>query len=665
MKLLNSLCLLFCLALSSAETVEENGLPLTSTDTVEEIVLPSFSLTSGFYNEETIEVEIKAPSPNAVIYYTLDGSIPTENSTIYENPFILKDKSNEDNVLSNHLGIVADKNFTPPVKVKKGHVIRAMAKLPDGELTDVVSGTYYVGLNKTELYQNTAVVNIVTDPDNLFDYEKGIYILGKKYDDSLEDPENNKVKANYNESGKISERPATVEYIPGNGNKVVFSQDIGIRIKGRATRTFYQKSFHITSRKEYGKKNMKFEFIPGNWRADGKGPIEKYKTINLRNGGNDCEFGKIRDMLLQDIIQNEYFETQQSDFAIVFIDGEYWGVYNIYEDYNDHYIGNNYDIDNKNVIVIKNGKVESGDEVEDKQLFKNTTNYLRKTDMSIQENYEEAGRQWDMEGYAWYAAFYAFIDVQDGWYSGSNYAAWRVVEPDPSVPKADGKWRMMTFDTEFSTGLYGDGTNYKNDIIKQVLNDTSNVAKNLLGGSITSSLIKNKEFKNKFVNALCDMKNIYFELEKVEKAIDEKVNIYYPLMYDNVQRNGPSWAVNNPEGWFNGQIGNLRNWLKGRNSVFMKFIQEDFGFQAPVNVTITTNDFTMGSFMVNNMNEFHNEYQGEYFKENILYITAKPNSGKRIETWKLNGCNLANTNSNKSTLGIYPKKGCSVTIVFK
>jgi len=252
MKLFNSLYLLFCLALSSAETVEENGLPLTSTniDTiVEENVLPSFSLTSGFYNEETIELELKAPSPNAVIYYTLDGSIPTENSTIYENPFILKDKSNEDNVLSNHLGIVVDKNFTPSVKVKKGHVIRAMAKLPDGELTDVVSGTYYVGLNKTELYQDNPVVNIITDPDNLFDYEKGIYIVGKKYDDWLEDPENNKVKANYNESGRSSERPATIEYIPGNGNKVVFSQDIGIRIKGRATRNSYQKSFHITSRK--------------------------------------------------------------------------------------------------------------------------------------------------------------------------------------------------------------------------------------------------------------------------------------------------------------------------------------------------------------------------------------------------------------------------------
>jgi len=409
---------------------------------------------------------------------------------------------------------------------------------------------------------------------------------------------------------------------------------------------------------------MKFEFIPGNMRADGKGPIEKYKTINLRNGGNDCEFGKIRDILLQDLIQNDYFETQQSEFAIVFVDGEYWGVYNIYEDYNDHYISNNYDIDNKNVVVIKGGNVESGDEEKDKQLFRDTVNYLKTTDMSIQKNYEEAERQWDMEGYALYSAFYAYIDVQDGWYVGANYGLWRVREPDPSVPKADGKWRMMTFDTEFSTGLYSDGTNYQNDIIKQVLNETSSVATKL-GGSITYSLVKNKGFKNKYINALCDMKNIYFELERVNKAIDEKANMYYPLVVDNIQRNGPDWAINYPEGWFTGQIGVLKDWLKGRNSIFMKFIQDDFGFQPPVNVTVTTNDFTMGSFTINNMNEFHNEYQGEYFKENILYITAKPNTGKRIEIWKLKNCNLANTNSNKSTLGIYPKKGCNVTIVFK
>jgi len=659
MKFLNSLYLLFCLALASTQTVENNENAETVIEANND--LPSFNLDSGFYNEDTIELEIKAPNPNAVIYYTLDGSIPTENSTIYENPFILKDKSNEENVYSNLLGIVPDKNFTPSIKVKKGHVIRAMAKLPDGEFTDVISGTYYVGLNKTQLYQNTPVVNIISDPDNLFGYERGIYILGKNYDDFNRDLLHNKVKSNYLEKGRSSERPARIEYIPGNSNTAVFSQDIGIRIKGKATRNNYQKSFHITSREEYGKKNIKFELIQGNIRADGKGPVKKYKTFNLRNGGNDCEFGKIRDPLLQDLVHNDYFETQEADFAVVFIDGEYWGVYNIIEDYNDNYISNNYDIDNKNVVVIKAEVVESG-EPEDKQLFNDSMNYLKKTNMTIPENYEEAKKHLDMEGYALYSAFITYIDVQDGWFSGNNYAMWRVRDPDPSVPKAYGKWRMMTFDTEFSVGLYGDGTNYENNIVKQLLNENSMLAYKI-GGRITNSLLQNEEFKNLFVNALCDMKNIYFEPERVKQAIDEKVGIYLPLAVDNIQRNGPDRAVKDPVKYFTEQLDIIKNWFKGRDSVFMQFIQDGFGFQAPNVVTITTNDYTMGGFVVNHWKEFHEDYKGKYFKENILYITPKPVQGRKIKSMKLTNCNLAKRD--KLTVGIYPKKGCKVTIKFQ
>lgn len=116
--------------------------------------------------------------------------------------------------------------------------------------------------------------------------------------------------------------------------------------------------------KNTGKKNIKYELIPGNIRSDGKGPVTKYKFFNLRNGGNDSEFAKMRDNVLQDLVTNPYFETQQSDISIVFIDGEYWGFYkiNVYEEYSNHYIANNYDIDSKNVVVIKDYRVESGED---------------------------------------------------------------------------------------------------------------------------------------------------------------------------------------------------------------------------------------------------------------------------------------------------------------
>jgi len=50
----------------------------------------------------------------------------------------------------------------------------------------------------------------------------------------------------------------------------------------------------------------------GNIRSNRKGPVNKYKYFNLRNGGNDSEFAKMRDNVIQELVSgNPYFETQQ------------------------------------------------------------------------------------------------------------------------------------------------------------------------------------------------------------------------------------------------------------------------------------------------------------------------------------------------------------------
>ena len=123
--------------------------------------------------------------------------------------------------------------------------------------------------------------------------------------------------------GKESERPASIDYFPVDENKEGFNANVGIRISGAVSRTFIQKSFKIHFRKEYGKKNLKYELIPGNERSDGQGIVNKYKSFTIRNGGNDYEYTKIRDKTLQDLISNRNLETQQSEVMVLFIDGEY------------------------------------------------------------------------------------------------------------------------------------------------------------------------------------------------------------------------------------------------------------------------------------------------------------------------------------------------------
>lgn len=364
MKFMKSIIYITSLALVASKVVKE--------EIEEENFLPTFNLASGFYNEKSIKLKINSSDPKATIYYTLDGSIPTTNSTIYKRPIVLKNRSNEDNVLSAITGVSPNRNYVPKVRVKKGNVIRAIAKLSDGTLTNVISGTYFVGLNRKKLTNNLPVVSIITEPDGLFNYENGIYVLGKAYDEWLsEDPENiNKddfqVKGNYSNKGKKSEVPATIQYFPSKKNKIGFTQDLGMRIMGKASRSQIQKSFRLTCREEYGSKNLKYDLIPGNMRSDGKGPLNKYKSFNIRNGGNDFDYTKIRDILFQGLVKERPYETQQSDLTIAFLNGEYWGIYSIQEDYSDHYIANNFDIDKDNVVILKrigNGyQLEAGDE---------------------------------------------------------------------------------------------------------------------------------------------------------------------------------------------------------------------------------------------------------------------------------------------------------------
>ena len=128
------------------------------------------------------------------------------------------------------------------------------------------------------------------------------------------------------------------------------------------------------------KKNLKYELIPGNKRSDGQGIVNKYKSFTIRNGGNDYEYTKIRDKALQDLISNRNLETQQGEIALLFLDGEYWGVYILIENYDKHYIANNYDIADDNVIIIKNSRIEAGEE-SDKSLFNQASSYIQNQDM--------------------------------------------------------------------------------------------------------------------------------------------------------------------------------------------------------------------------------------------------------------------------------------------
>ena len=652
----------------SDDTKSSNAEIVRSED---EALMPVFSLESGFY-DAPCEMTITCADPDAKIYFTIDGSVPDENSSLYKAPVNLMNKSSMDNVLSAKTGISAGSSYVPNRTVDKANIIRAAAYYPDGTVSEVTSGTYFIKTKREEKYGDVPVISLITDPDNLFDYEKGIYVLGKTYDDwvaeQTEPFESWQAVGNYSQRGREWERPVTVQLFDSDG-KLAFTQDMGVRIMGAASRSSTQKSLRLTARKEYGSKTADYEFIPDNTRSDGNGNVEHYKSIVLRDGGNDCDYAKIRDPLIQKLCADRDFDTQSTTPCVVYIDGEYWGMYTITEDYSDKYIEFNYGIDNKDVIMVKCGEIEEGEE-DDISLLEDVYNTISDGDMTDPEKYAEACSLIDMDSFIDYCAMNLYVYNEDGIFQDNNWRMWRVKNTDGygDIPQADGKWRMIVYDTDYSSGIYSGGGNFRYDNISEFLTyDSKNDdADEIVPAKMFASLYKNPDFKRQLVNTLCDMRNIDFRSSRVISVAGEMYETYSKLVPDTFSRFGPDWvAWQDTKQYYEQKYVELLTFFDGRYDSFPLLMKKAFGLSDPATVEISSSDASMGDIYINGtkLDLSDSSFKGNYFSDYTVTVTAVPSEGHIFSGWDAIGCGISDVSA--ETAEITLSGDCSITALFE
>ena len=415
---------------------------------------PVFSQAAGSY-EKAFDLEITA-GESQTVYYTTDGTDPATSDTrkVYENALRIDDRSDDENVLSAYDPMKIQLDYRDSIKlpdksaVNKGTVIRACAEGTSGKCGKTVTATYFVDVS-SEDHNDLPIVSITTDPDGLFNEKTGIYCLGdvyKEYDEENPDhPWNGSIPANYNQRGREWEKECYVEYFDSEGNSLI-SQDCGIRIQGGWSRADYQKSFRLYARNDYGKNSFDTVFWDSFTDVNGEA-ITSCKTFVLRNGGNDANYSKFKDMMIQNMVSGRGVETQQGTACVLFIDGEYWGLYTLQSDYSDRYFADRYNVAKSNVVMYKNDELSEG-EAEDEKLFNDMYKFITENDMSIEENYRKACAMIDMDNLVEYAATEMYI-FNDDW-PQNNYACWRTRTIEQGNSYADGRWRFVLFDTESS-----------------------------------------------------------------------------------------------------------------------------------------------------------------------------------------------------------------------
>ncbi|WP_028508833.1 CotH kinase family protein [Ruminococcus sp. NK3A76] len=616
---------------------------------------PEFSKASGMY-ADSFELTLSTDEGNK-IYYTLDGTDPTTSDTRieYTGALTIKNRSSEKAVLSTFLKPsqvspwASDWQVPDNSAIDKGTVIRAVTLSKADEYSEVLTNTYFVGVSNKD-HNGLPILSVTTDPDSLYDYETGIYRLGKVYDDiGKQSRDQNNPDANYNRRGKEWERTCHIDFFESDGT-LALSQDCGMRTQGAYSRGDYQKSLRFYAREEYGEKNFKYTFFDNAYQENGSGKqLKKFKKLVMRNGGNDTTYTKFKDSYLQSLVSDRAFDTQEGRPCVMYIDGEYWGLYTLQEDYDDHYFEENYDVNSDEVVVYKKGEIDEGNE-EDIELFNELRSFAEKNDLSKKENYDKICKMIDVQSFADYMATEIYILNED--WPGNNYAMWRTRTVDEANPYADGRWRMLFYDTEMGVDHYGNGwTHYNSDNLKNILKNNWDDMPVIL-----NALLKNKSFKELFVTTFMDITNINFNYETTKTKLEPFMAAYYPELKKYFAR-FPSWA--NTSNASDPCISRMKTFLKNRPAYAATMLRKNLGLSDAVAVSISAVNPDGGEVTLDGSAlDLSKQFSGNYFNEYKITLTASPREGYTFKGW------AGTYQSSKQTITISPREAAGLQAVF-
>lgn len=607
---------------------------------------PVFSKVGGFYTGE-FDLLITTDISAAKIYYTTDGSdpLPESSGTIqYSNGIKIRSRAGEENVLSMIQNISSD--TSNPWKAPKGEVfkcttVKAVVMKEDGTKSNIITHSYFVDPNMETRY-TLPIISVVTDYDNLFDPVTGIY-----------------TKENSEKTGDEWEKPAHIEFFESDGN-LGLSQNVGVRIHGGYSRKYPQKSFRIYADGEYGDSGeFKYEIFPGLTKNGNGKNLKSFERLIIRDAGNDWAFGYMRDEMMQSLVSHiNGLDTQAYRPAILFLNGEYWGVYYIRERYDKEYLEDHYNLDDNKVAIIVPKQISFGAQQtievqegtsEDADAYTNDViNYLKSNSITQESTYEYIKTKIDIDNYINYNVAEIFFGNTD--WPGNNVAIWKYKTDggkyQPEAPYGqDGRWRWLLKDTDFGFGLYNKAVTH--DTLKYAAGDRVEGAGNPEWSTfLFKTLLQNTEFRNQFINCFADQLNTSFVSERVLQIINEFESTLSPEIVEHTDR----WqylkmtAVTTRDTTWNQNVQVIKDYAKNRPSNVIQFIKNKFstnGVNGTANITLNA-DSSKGYVKINTIDinsstpsvKDPSKWTGMYFTGIPVTVTAIPKDGYVFDHWE-------------------------------
>jgi len=521
---------------------------------------------AGFY-KTGIVVELEASNTSSTIYYTTNGSLPTIKSKLYQGSIFIDSTT----------------------------VIKALAIFNDKK-SAVLTNTYFIGEDSITL----PVVSLSIQPYLLFDPVRGLFKRGPKASSKF--PHKG---ANYYSR---KEYPSYVEIFETNKERV-FDSALGFKIFGGMSRIFPQKSFALyASKSRYGNKYIRHCIFP-------KKKQKKYKRLVLRNSGSDFGETHFRDALITSFGKDIGLEVQAYRPALVFINGEYWGIYNFREKLTRHYLVENFGYHKDSVNLVEHRKsVQAGS----RKTYDAMRTFMRNNTLANQENFDYINTQMDVDNFMEYEILQIYIDNQD---AGGNIKFWRPMEEG-------GRWRWILFDTDFGLGHYGRFGFRNNSLAFHTRPDGPGWPNPPWSTLNLRSLLLNKNFETAFVSRFLDRLNSTFDSTNIIPRIDEMADVILP----ELPRHWERWNLTSKR-WTK-EVDRMKDFVKKRPAYMRTFLQKQFPqFGREVRLDIQVD--SCGRVELNEVINVNNQFSGVYFQKLPVQVKANPYFGCQFSHWEL------------------------------
>lgn len=550
---------------------------------------PDFSRQAGFYSEPFL-LRIESDIKNAKIFYTLDGSFPTRESNEYHQPLLI------------NRGLLETDQFPIATTVRSKLYTEGF-----DEVSPDVTQSYFVG--DQSVLSSLPIVSMTIDPDFLFDRETGLYVSG-----------------NYQQRGLKWERPAHIEFFESTKG-LGFNNSVNIRIHGVESRHLPQKSFRIYANVDYDEnERIVYEIFPNYKKQLNGEPVNEFETILLRNSGTDHYRTMFRDAFVQTLAEQTTLDTQGYRPAVLYLNGEYWGIYNIRERIDEYYIRNHYHINPDEVVILEYvaniGLVGNPGAVRE---YLNLYDFISAHDICNEEVYEEIGRIVDLDNFVDYQVIQIYSANMD--WPQNNNVFWRkkVSDYDPVMPDGlDGRWRWILFDFDFAFHNYS-------------LNLMTFATRDDQSAFLLRSLVKNENFRIKFLNRFADLLNTSFSATILINKIEEMQSVIEMEISRHIDR----WSLPESLDDWHANIQNKKDFANYRPEVMKEHLIQYFDLDGTYEITLLV-DSEKGFVSINSIDiieETHGVinpelWSGTYFKDIPIIINAKPFPGFRFVRWE-------------------------------